>query len=203
MAASLGRKRQGAVIPITLRRELNMRSHSLYLNVAIIGICLCGFGGCGSSRPAAEGEHGAEAAHADEHAHAEEGPHGGHIIELGNEDHHAELTHDETAHIVGVYFLGSDAKTATPIEAESVMINVSLDGEPSQYTLPAKPQDGEGDGKSSYYELQSEPLEVVVSGKSEAKKSHARLNVTIGGKPYVGLIETQPHDHDHDHGHAH
>jgi hypothetical protein len=82
-----------------------------------------------------------------------------------------------------------------------VIINVSVDGAPTQYTLPAKPQEGEADGKSSYFELESEPLEVVVSGKSEAKKTHARLNVTIDGKPFVGLIETEPHDHDH--GHAH
>ena len=69
----------------------------------------------------------------DEHAHEEEGPHGGHIIELGTEDHHAELTHDEATHKVGIYLLGGDAKTAAPIEAESVTINVAEDGKPSQY----------------------------------------------------------------------
>ncbi|MCI0334947.1 MAG: hypothetical protein L0228_17205 [Planctomycetes bacterium] len=163
----------------------------------VIALSLLGFNGCGKgpSDPAG-GEHAGE-----EHAHADEGPHGGHIIELGTEEHHAELTHDDATHKVGIYLLGSDAKTAAPIEAESVTINVSADGVPSQYLLPSVPQDGEAAGQSSYFEIVSEPLCDVVAGESEANSTQARLSLSIGGKPYVGLIETTPHEHDHDHGH--
>jgi hypothetical protein len=169
----------------------------------LIALCLSGFNGCGDSQPAAPADTDAAAADAHEHGHGEEGPHGGHIIELGTEEYHAELTHDEETARVGIYFLGDDAKTARPIDAKSVTINVSVDGEPSQYTLPAAPQPGESEDKSSYFELVSEPLHVVVSGESEALRTHARLNVTINGKPYVGLIETEKHEHDHAQGHSH
>jgi hypothetical protein len=113
----------------------------------------------------------------------------------------SELTHDHEAHRVGIYLLGSDAKTLAPIEAESVTINVSVDGKPEQFVLLAAPQEGETGGKSSYFELISEPLETIVAGESEAKNVQARLSLTIGGKPYVGMIETAAHEHDH--GHAH
>src|SRR5262245_49616328 len=96
----------------------------------LIGLCLLGLSGCGKG-PAGEkagGEHAEE-----EHAHDLEGPHGGHIIELGAESHHAELMHDEATHKVGIYLLGGDAKTAAPIDATKVTINVSEDSKPSQY----------------------------------------------------------------------
>lgn len=173
--------------------------YSILLASAFLSISLFSFSGCGTAPKESSGEH----SHEDEHAHAEEGPHGGHIIELGAEEHHAELTHDEASHKVGVYLLGADAKTAAPIAAESVTINVSEDGQPSQYVLPAVKQPGDAEGQSSYFEIISEPLCIVVCGESEAKNTQARLSLKIGEKPYVGLIETAPHDHDHDHDHGH
>jgi hypothetical protein len=162
---------------------------------------LVGLPGCGK-QPAesadAAHQHVADDDHA--HDHGDEGPHGGHIIELGTEEHHAELTHDDQEHRVGVYFLGDDAKTPKPIDAKSVTINVSVDGKPAQYELPAVWQRGER-GKASFFELVSEPLSLVVSGKSESPRTHARLSVTIGDKPYVGLIETAEHEHEHEHAH--
>ena len=166
----------------------------------LMAICLFGLNGCDTGP--ASGPATTEPA-GDEHAHDMEGPHGGHIIELGTESHHAELTHDEATNKVGIYLVGGDAKTAAPIEAESVTINVSEDSVPSQYALPAVPQTGEAGGQSSYFEIESEPLCKVVSGESEAKSKQARLSLMIGGKPYVGLIETSAHDHDHDHDHDH
>jgi hypothetical protein len=173
--------------------------------VALVSLFFIGLNGCGTDQaPAPEGDETAAADdHDAEHDHPAEGPHGGHIVELGTEDYHAELTHDDDAHRVGVYFLGGDAKTPQPIDAESVMINVSVDGIPTQYTLPAVPQAGDSEGKSSYFEFVSEPLTIVVSGKSESPRTTARLSVQIDGKPFVGLIETEAHDHDHDHDHAH
>jgi hypothetical protein len=182
---------------LSQKREFIMRRFSIVAGIGLVAMCFWAFGGCGKGEPAAP--EGAETAESHEHDHADEGPHGGHIIELGNEDYHAELTHDDDAHRVGVYFLGDDAKTAKPIDAESVTINVAVDGKPSSYTLPAAPQEGEAEGKSSYFELVSEPLNIVVSGKSESPRTNARLNVTIEGKPYVGLVETEAHDHDHAH----
>jgi hypothetical protein len=183
-----------------------MRVHIATLFVAV-GLCVIGFNGCGKGQPVGEVEHADEHGHEDEHAHegehahSDEGPHEGHIIELGTEDHHAELTHDEATNKVGIYLLGSDAKTAAPIEATSVKINVLADGETLQFELPAVPQPGEEGGKSSYFELVDEKLNKIVAGESEAKNTQARLSFNIGDKPFVGMIETDPHDHEHGHEH--
>ena len=180
-----------------------MRRLSIVVKTGLMVLCIVGLNGCGKGQPAGPAAGDFAAADEHDHDHGQEGPHGGHIIELGTEDHHVELTHDEASHRIGVYLLGGDAKTAAPIEAESVTINVSVDSQPSQYILPAVAQPGETAGSSSYFEIVSEPLCAVVCGESEASKTHARLNVAIEGKPYVGLIETDAHEHDHDHDHAH
>ena len=174
------------------------RAIALVAWAAFSAAALMGFPGCGQQAAESGSAPSEHAAAHDDHDHSLEGPHGGHIIELGTEDYHAELTHDDAAHRVGIYFLGDDAKTAKPIDAKSVTINVSVDGQPTQYTLPAVPQPGETEEKSSYFELVSEPLHVVVSGESESPRTNARLNVTIDGKPYVGPIETEKHEHDHE-----
>ena len=173
----------------------------IFTTSLLVAICLFGLNGCGKGPAGANA--GGETAEHDDHDHAMEGPHGGHIIELGTEDHHAELAHDEATHKVGIYILGADAKTATPIEVESVSINVVADGEGSQYTLPAVPQAGESGGKTSYFEIVSEPLCKIVCGESDAKNTKARISFKIGDDPYVGMIETEPHDHNHEHGHEH
>jgi hypothetical protein len=171
---------------------------TIHTGIGLLSICLFSLTGCGNGeKPAANEaqEHGDEHGHGDEHAHADEGPHGGHIIELGVEDFHAELTHDDAANKVGIYILGSDAKTAKPIASTSpVVVNVAVKGEPTQYVLNAVPQAGEPDGQSSYFETVSEPLAIIVAGKSpDASKTQARLSLTIEDKPFTGLVETDPH----------
>src|SRR5688500_11354595 len=102
----------------------------------LMTVFLLGLVGCDSSQsgaPAATASH----AHPHEHSHEPAGPHNGHIIELGSKTHHAELTHAEQSHTIGVYLLDSDAKELAPIEAESVTINVAVDGKPTPYVLPA------------------------------------------------------------------
>jgi hypothetical protein len=177
-------------------KEVEMRYLSRIIGLLLV-VCL--IGGCGKGQSAAPA---GEAHDHEEHSHADEGPHGGHIIELGTEQYHAELIHEAETNRVGVYLLGSDAKTPAPIDAASVTINVRVEGNPEQYILPAVPQPGEPAGKSSYFELVSEPLHKVVAGQSESK-AMARLSINIEGKPYSGLIETDAHDHDHGHDHAH
>jgi hypothetical protein len=165
---------------------------------ALVAVYLAGLSGCGNGQSAA-----GDAAAADhEHSHEETGPHNGHIIELGADGYHAELVHDDAEHRVGVYLLDGSAKAAAPIDAKSIAIHVSVADQPSEYELPATAQPGDPDGKSSYFELVSEPLCKVVCGEEE--DARARIKVMLGGKPYHGIIETEhEHDHDHDHPHPH
>ena len=63
----------------------------------------------------------------DDHAHAL-GPNGGHLIELGEEEYHAEVVMDEAARTLTVYLLGGDAKTAQPTAEPTVTLNLEVDG---------------------------------------------------------------------------
>jgi hypothetical protein len=179
-----------------------MRKLAILANSALVAFYMFGSSGCVKVE---SGASSGESALADghEHAHDHEGPHGGHIIELGSETHHAELTHDDESHRIGVYLLDGSAKAAAPIEADSVTINVTEDGKLTPYVLPAAPQPDDGEGKASYFELASKPLCAIICGESQAETSRVRISVTIDGKPFIGIIDTKPHEHDHAHGHAH
>lgn len=161
-----------------------MRRISLSTACGLLAICLIGSTGCGKGKtntPAA--------AHRHRHDHgASRGPHGGHVIGLDTEDYHVELTHDSASHRVGVYVLGDDAVTAVPTETASVTIDVLVGDTSVPYTLAAVPQPGEAAGKSSYFELVSEPLDTIVSGQTGSPIGELQLNLTVAGKPQVGFI---------------
>jgi hypothetical protein len=165
-----------------------------YLVAMCCLVLTASFSGCGDD---AAGPAGGSTATKADHEHAEEGPHGGKIIELGGEDYHAELVHNDATHKVGVYLLDGTAKAAAPINAASLAINSRTSGEPKQFTLLASPQPGEPEGSSSYFELVSEELCTALDDHDTA----SRLSVTIDDKPYVGVIEAHGHDHGHDHEH--
>lgn len=171
-----------------------MRIH-LFTISGIVALCVLGLHGC-SKKPA--GSQPGGQSHTHDHVHAEKGPNGGQIIEIGAKGHHVELVHDEVSHKVGVYVLDADAIKITPVETKSVIIKVTEDEVPSEFELLPVPQDGDSDGMASYFEIVSEPLSKVVSGESKAKNVEAKLRIQIGEKPFIGFIETSPHNHDHE-----
>lgn len=152
--------------------------------------------GCngGTSAPAPD-EHEAEHSETAGHDHPAHGPHEGDLIELGGEDYHAELVHSDNDELV-IYILGSDAKTAVPIEATEVVINAVHDGNPEQFKLAASADEGDPEGKSSRFT--SSDAELLDHVHDEA--AGAKLVVEINGKQFTGKIA---HDHDQDHGHSH
>ena len=140
-------------------------------------------------------DHGQEKDEHAEHAHPSEGPHHGHLIELGKEEYHAELTHDEATKTVTVYVLdGKTAKLAVPIEEQEITLNITVDGKPSQFKLSAAPQEGDPEGTASRYSLADEALLEAL----ESPKATGRLSLNIKGKPYSGNVEHQEHD-EHEH----
>lgn len=126
------------------------------------------------------------------HSHPSEGPHHGDLIELGNEEFHAEMVHDEKS--VTIYLLDAAAKVAVPIEASDLVINLTHDGNPEQFTLSASPDTGDPTGKSSRFVS----TDAELASHMEGEWAGGTLRVTINGKPYRGEIK---HDHDHDHDH--
>lgn len=134
-----------------------------------------------------------------EHAHPSEGPHHGDLVELGNEDFHAEVVHGEGGS-VSIYILDSAAKAAVPIDATELTINITHDGNAEQFKLLADRDASDPEGKSSHFSLKDEELASDLDNHDAA----AKLVVVINGKSYSGKIA---HDHDaddkHDDGHEH
>ena len=130
------------------------------------------------------------------YAHSTHGPHQGSLIELGNEQYYAELIHDEDAETVTIYILDASAKTAVPIEATELMINLSDDGEALQFSLAANPDTDDPAGKASRFVSTDSEL----AEEFDHAHSSAQLVVTISGKQFRGAIEHGDED-DHDHAH--
>jgi hypothetical protein len=129
----------------------------------------------------------------DTHQH-ERGPHDGHIIELGHHEYHAELTYVPIQRKVGVYLLGPDSKTALPVDARTLTLNLMVKEKPAPpLTLNAKPLESEKGGKSSYFEAVG-TLDQLKDAKS-IEALEGELVVDINGKSYRGKV-----GHDHEHG---
>lgn len=133
-----------------------------------------------------------------EHAHPSEGPHHGGLVELGNEEYHAEVIHDGAAGTVTVYVLDGSAKAAVPIDATDITINVTHDGTPEQFKLAATPDAADPSGKSSRFALTNKEL----GEHLDEEGATAKLVLTIDGKSYTGLVEHH-HEHEHADGHKH
>jgi hypothetical protein len=70
-----------------------------------LGLVACGGDPHGHS-------HGPDGSHAEtEHEHAEVGPHGGHLVEVGDHVAHIELTHEAATNTLTLHVLGADAKS--------------------------------------------------------------------------------------------
>lgn len=137
----------------------------------------------------------------DEHAHPSKGPNGGELVELGDEEFHAELVVNEKTDEVSIYILDNAAKSAVAIDAKEIVINLKHDGKPEQHVLAAAPQATDGAGKSSRF-VAKEGAEL--HGDLEHKGADARLQVTINGKAFSGKIAHEDGDHKHDEkGHKH
>lgn len=132
------------------------------------------------------------------HSHAEHGPNGGELIEIGEEEYHAELVHDATS--VTIYLLDASAKSAVPIEATELTINLLHEGKPEQFKLAAQAQSSDPSGKFSKFASTDAELASHVDDPAAA----AKLSLTIAGKPYrADLAHSHDHaGHDHD-GHDH
>jgi len=117
------------------------------------------------------------------HAHPP-APHGGELLDLGENEYHLEMIHDHDGGNVTVYVLGKDLKT--PIPVEMPVINLQTKGGPVQVTLTAISLGAEGksDGwKGSHEGLKADPWD-------------GRIRVKIGEKTYQSSLEGPAHTHE-------
>ena len=164
------------------------------LNQFVVAIALSAFAitGCGDSATSTSGDANESS---EEHAHAAHGPHEGDLIELGSEEYHAEIVHDEKSGSIAVYILDSSAKKQVPIDAQEITVNAKHDGQPEQFALKASPDSDDPQGTSSRFVSNDEEL----AHHLDEEDAEARLVVKINGKSYSGTLA---HDHDHA-GHDH
>lgn len=160
-------------------------------------VVAAGLAACGCSKPQefktfspADDVTNTEPAH--DHHHHDLGPHGGHVVELGEEEYHAEVVLDEATRKLTVYLFGADGTTPHAIAEPSLTVNLKVGEQPAALTLTAEAQDGEAEGQSSQFVLAEGLPEAI----KDAEDLHGEVVVTIAAKQYRGAIA-------HDHGHAH
>jgi hypothetical protein len=153
--------------------------------------------GCGNGKKGEKAEHHEGDGHKEGEkghgGHAEEGPHNGHLIELGKEEYHVEMIHDDAAHKITLYVLDGAAKKSVPITERELTVNLLVADKPAQFKIPALPQADDPNGQSSRFELVNEPLCEAL----DDPKSKARLSLNISGKLFSGDMAHEEHGEDH------
>lgn len=160
------------------------RSFLISLSLAFAAALIIGCGGpTGTKNTKKEG--GTADPHAG-HDHSAHGPHEGHLVELGEEEYHAEWKEDDDSGKVTVWILDSTAKKTEAIAAESIKISVNVAKEAKEYELPAVDRTT-GDKPTAFkFEIVSKEL----LGQLETpKQTEPKISVDINGKSFVGKIE--------------
>jgi hypothetical protein len=122
--------------------------------------------------------------------HPDKGPHGGALVEWGEEEYHAEFTVDHGKKEATVYILDGSAKKAHPIKAESITLTLTSFTPPVQVSLKAAPQEGDPAGTASRFTGTHEKLGQEMDFKGE-------ISGHIGDKHYTGDFDEKGHDHKH------
>ena len=135
--------------------------------------------------PAPVFEHGED--HADD-AHPVAGPHGGPLIELGDEEYHAELIHDDEAGTVTVYLLDGRGDGAAATDAAELTLNFTRDGVRKSFALAADPKPGDPAGAASRFVS----ADAALAEELDRAGGGAKLAVRIAGRSYSGALA---HDH--------
>jgi len=125
------------------------------------------------------------AAKEDEHKHAEhKAPHGGTLLEVGDDAAHVELVHDEKAGKITLYILNKEAKSAVAVKDAP---KLNLKTEKGNKQIETQAIDAK-DGAASQYEATDDAL------KSNPLKG--RIALTLEGKKY-NIELKEAHDHKH------
>ena len=169
---------------------MNFIARICLVTIAIVSITGCDNGGPTQSHNATEVTEGG---HDHGHDHGSEGPHGGHILGLGDEEYHLEWLHNESGKLT-FYLLDAAAKADVSTAAKSIAITTTIIDETATVTLNTTTPDGDEHNKFEAIDpVLLERLKLVGHGVA------ASASVQIDGKQYTGEFE----HHDHGHGHSH
>jgi len=165
------------------------------LTCSLFAVALLAFTGCGGAPAPAPAPTTTTEEHA--HEHPDHGPHDGDLVELGNEEYHAEIVHEAEGKL-SVYILDSSAKNLVPIDATEITLNIVHDGSPEQHALAAAPTETDPAGKSSKFVS----ADAHAGEDLDLEGAQAKLAVTINGTAYQGAVAHNHAGHEHsDHKH--
>ena len=125
------------------------------------------------------------------HDHGSLGPHGGHLLELGEEDYHAEWRFNDDSGKVTIYLLDAEAKKAVTTTAKEISVKVTHGENVSDYQLPAINQSDDDPPTASEFELVDTVMLELLKGVGHG--IDASLTVTIDDKQYSGAFGHLPH----------
>ena len=131
------------------------------------------FAGCGKDEPTK----GPADAHADDH----KPPHGGEVLELGAEEGHLEVMHDDAGGTITVWVFGGDFTKPLSVARPSVTIQTAAG--PQEIVLT--PVDAKADGTAHHWKVQHDALKV--------EPLDGRIRVSIGGKTFQSPLESAEH----------
>jgi hypothetical protein len=156
------------------RKDNTMMRCTTWLGGVALAVLMTG---C-ESKPSTTGKTAASGkAVAEKADHPDHGPHGGAIIEWGDEEYHLEFTVDRKAKQATVYVLDGNIRKPKPIAAQQ--LTLTLKQPVITVTLEASPQEGDPAGSASRF-----------VGKNEAFGQEQPFAGTVsgeaGGKPYAG-----------------
>ncbi len=168
----------------------------MFASVSAVGLLSGCTGSGGDYKTAQQIKQAKQAAgqhvHDEHHEHGAAGPHGGAIVELGDEEYHAEVVVDGKTHTLQVYLLGPDAKTSAAVGAQEAAVTTE---DNQTLTLKAVPQAGDAKDKASKFELADEG---AVDALLKAGFLHGSLQLEINGKPFRGDIDAHFDGSSHD-----
>ena len=161
-----------------------MRSFGSFAVCLALSVMFVGLAGCDGPQRKPDGS-------AAVHNHPTKGPHGGSLIELGDEQYHVEMIHDDAAGVVTFYVLDASAKKAVPISAAEVVLNLKHAGKPEQFKIAAQADTGDPAGQSSRFVSKDKEL----AEDLDAEGADAELVLSIDNTQFRGKIA---HHHDGD-----
>lgn len=173
------------------------------LPVLALGLTLlCGCGGKEEYREFSDADNVTNTAGHDHHHHHHDlGPNGGHLVELGDEQYHAEVLFDASDRSLTVYLLGPDAETAAPVAVEEITFTLDGGDAPQTITLTASPVETDGENLASRFASEAGAVPETVR---DAEDLHGSITAVIEGTSLTGAISHDHHGHDHhEHDDAH
>ncbi|HUE69598.1 MAG TPA: hypothetical protein VMP01_01815 [Pirellulaceae bacterium] len=173
-----------------MRRIITLAALPLAMAVALY------LAGCNRDAGKTDGDKAAEKEHDHDHEHHAHGPHGGALVELGDDEkYHAEWVTEESGKVT-VWILDGAGEKEVPIAAEKVTIETTDPKGEASFDLAAVNRT-EGDMPTAFqFEIEgSQGTELLGILEALGGDITATLKADINGDVREGKIEKHEHKH--------